>query len=479
MRFLTDPNFIVRVDRQQVTFSDIRKGQINEFHLPIDGVGEVQLVAIDTQKTDRTTRQHGVAWRVKTRLVGDCSWKGPEREKLIDGRRIAAKRFTFIIIADCLEDVVTKDWSGFDENSETFQKAAAVVYAKIDSFLGSVSRSDQRETLKKARAANRNTLDRLSMRETDKWETFVETVQRTCPSLREKDLVQLSTVLANLEVSQSRYALVQKLGEYGSQKLDDLHQILADWTLDMVKEVLDELQMRLLLLDELKRKVTDENTQEVQELQPLFRRGLWIFGPEFETIEFTSNEGMTTVIQKLFKPDQKIVGSKNRPDFAILPDSTVGFYSYPKYDSVTAGEVGVDRLVVIELKKPGITIDSEHMDQCWKYVKELRSKGLLQESSCVTCYPLGQFVDPLEAAGRDHGNNVRIQPLLYQAVIDRAKSRMLNLYDRVKNAPFMDRKEAREFLKKTKKHGGQLQRKLFRADDADGSNDGSSRRKPR
>lgn len=40
----------------------------------------------------------------------------------------------------------------------------------------------------------------------------------------------------------------------------------------------------------------------VQELQPLFKRGLWIFGPEFETIEFTSNVGMTKVVQNCFTP---------------------------------------------------------------------------------------------------------------------------------------------------------------------------------
>jgi hypothetical protein len=56
---------------------------------------------------------------------------------------------------------------------------------------------------------------------------------------------------------------------------------------------------------------------------------------------------------------------------------------------------------------------------------------------------------------------------------------MLKLYDRVQNAPFMNRKEVKEFLRKAKMRGGQLQRKLFRADDADGSNVGSSRRKPR
>lgn len=111
--------------------------------------------------------------------------------------------------------------------------------------------------------------------------------------------------------------------------------------MDMAKVVLDELKGRLRLVDELRRKTSTTDTLEVQELQPLFYQGLWIFGPEFETIEFTSNEGMTSVVQKLFHRDIK--GSRNRPDFVVLPDGSVGFYAYPKYDDHGA-EMGVDRL---------------------------------------------------------------------------------------------------------------------------------------
>ena len=95
----------------------------------------------------------------------------------------------------------------------------------------------------------------------------------------------------------------------------------------MAKAVLDEIGRRLKLVTELKNRLADENTKEVQELQPLFEKGLWIFGPEFETIEYTSNEGMTQVVQKLYKQKEGS-GSRNRPDFAILPDGTCGLYAY-------------------------------------------------------------------------------------------------------------------------------------------------------
>jgi hypothetical protein len=211
---------------------------------------------------------------------------------------------------------------------------------------------------------------------------------------------------------------------------------LADWSLDLAKEVLDELQIRLKLLDELRERVLDVNTKEVQDLQPLFHQGLWIFGPEFETIEFTSNEGMTKVIQELF--DSDISGSRNRPDFAILPDSTVGSYSYHKYDE-DGGEVGIDRLVIVELKRPIVAISTDEKAQCWRYVSELLRKGLISRDTRVTCFVLGSEVDPIERDARKENNDrCTIQPLDYQVVITRAKSRLLKLYDRVKGAPFLE-----------------------------------------
>jgi len=89
MRFLTDPNFKVSVNGTEIDFSNIDGEHIQKEMIPIENFNtSVELIVIDTQKTDRTTKQHGVAWHVGGRLVGDCSWKGMGRDKLIDGRKI-------------------------------------------------------------------------------------------------------------------------------------------------------------------------------------------------------------------------------------------------------------------------------------------------------------------------------------------------------------------------------------------------------
>jgi hypothetical protein len=64
---------------------------------------------VDTVKVDRTTRQHGIAWRVKNRLVGSPGWTDFDHGKFLDGRTSEAKRFQFIVEADYLEEAVASD----------------------------------------------------------------------------------------------------------------------------------------------------------------------------------------------------------------------------------------------------------------------------------------------------------------------------------------------------------------------------------
>ncbi len=450
MRFLTDPNFQVSVNDEPVSFEDIDDPNIQKRSLPIADGNSVELIIIDTQRTDRTTKQHGVAWHVGGRLVGSCSWKGTQADELIDGRRIAAKRFTFIVRANHLADAqaIKKDWSGFDQDNEQYRRAAQVVHDEVRKHLLSVSEEDRIDTLKKAREGNREVLKTMGPLEREKWTSFVTKAQESCPSIKVADIVKLSEVVANLEQAKSGYALLHKLGEYGPDQLDDLHRLLEDWTLDVAKVVLDEIGRRLKLVEELHVRIFDKNTKEVQDLQPLFEQGLWIFGPEFETIEYTSNEGMTRVVQKLFKCDDA-TGSRNRPDFVVLPDGTSGLYSYPHYDDA-GGELGTACLVIIELKKPGVRVGEEQKAQSWKSIKELYRKGLLQEKvTKVKCFVLGSHVDPQETSAREEKERtVVIQPLLFDTVLQRAKSRLLKLHERVKNAPFLKdhRKELEAFL---------------------------------
>jgi hypothetical protein len=237
------------------------------------------------------------------------------------------------------------------------------------------------------------------------------------------------------KLSNSKYGLVDKLHEMRPGDLDQLHQILVDWTVRTAKLALDKIQSRLKLIQELDHKLRDERMDEVGDLQHLFERSLWVFGPEFESLEFTSNRGMTEVIRKIFGKEEP--GSRLRPDFVMLPDGSVGFYSRDSHD--LGHEVnGVARLVIAEIKKPGIVIGSDQKDQAWKYVKELIQGVQITKATDVTCFVLGSVVDATESGDRkEWDDRVIIRPMPYNVFIKRAEKRMLGLRDKLRDAPFL------------------------------------------
>lgn len=444
-RFLANPAFKVKLNGSEITFNDI-PDLLSKSEVEVEGYGKAIILHIDTKKADKTTKQHGLAWWVQNRAVGECKWSRSDYERILDGRTSEAKRFTFIVQADYLNahDAVQGDWSGFKEENEAWNKTREAVQDRVRQIIFDASKAE-RDTRRSAVIEKiGTTMNTLSPVSKDRVESFVNEVVDTCPNFGENEIVQLSSILAKLEQSKSRYGLLDLLHKCEPNDYDTLHDILKEWTIGMAKLVLDEIQNRLKLIGELRTKLKQVGVDEVHELQPLFERGLWMFGAQFESIEFTSNKGMTNVIKTIFK-DEGGKGTRNRPDFVALPDSSVGFYARASYDE-NHDEDGVEHLVIIDLKTTGLALGSKEKNQVWKYVKELREKGYLKKYTRVDGFVLGDKIEYGENEPTTHGEEVRISPLLYDTILIRAEKRLLSLHSKVKDAPFL--LEQQEALKK-------------------------------
>ena len=436
-RFLANPAFKVYLNEKQITFNDIAASSLSIVELEIADAGTVKIYHIDTLKADKTTKQHGIAWWVLNRAVGECKWRGSDVQRILDGRTEKAKRYTFIVQADFLNKAgaVKEDWSDFKEENETWKVVRPIVQDKIKEIIfqtNSTEREAKRSSVMEKIGGSVNSLPPLSK---DRVQTFVNEVVDTCPNFGEQEILHLSSILTKLEKSKSRYGLLEILHNQDPSDLDALHEVLTQWTIGMAKLVLDEIQNRLKLINELKIKLQVVGIDEVHELQPLFEKGLWMFGAQFESIEFTSNKGMTTVIRQLFG-DKKAKGTRNRPDFVALPDSSVGFYARSSYDD-DYNEDGVEHVVIVDLKTTGLPLGSGEKEQVWKYVKELKAKGHIKKNTRVDGFVLGDVIDAGEDEAIKHGEEVKIIPMLYGTILKRAEKRLLDLHSKVKKAPFL------------------------------------------
>lgn len=457
LRFLTDPDFTVVLNGTKIQFGDIDSEKVNI--LTFDYKEKVASIrAIQTEKSDKTTQQHGVAWHANNRLIGKCCWDGLRNDNILDGRTSYAKKYTFIVDASLISDFIEADWSGFkkcEEVLEFYDTAKAV----IGGYLGELTKESRAETSRRLREDNRQNLSKTNMIGVNRWNEFIEQVQVECPKLSDQELDSVARILATLEASSSNYALIHKLRDYTPKDFDDLNSLLVDWNVQSAKAVLDEIKYRLTLVASIREKAHKKDTLEVQELQPLFKKGLWIFGPEFESIEYTSNQGMTNVLKRLFKIDE--AGSQNRPDFVILPDSSIGAYGQYGYDENDGSETGIVKVVIVELKKPGVPLGDVEKGQCWKYVKELFDKGAILPNARVECYLLGETISKHEGGVNTHMDGaVRVSPFVFDTILKKAETRLLNLHKKIEDAPFLDREKIQEFIQKNTISGNE-QKKLI------------------
>jgi hypothetical protein len=433
-RFLTNPAFSVSVDGIRVTFDDVPPDSLGEVEVNVLGHGTVKIVVIDSQRTDRTAKQHGIAWWVNNRLVGESGWSVSDHDRIVDGRTELAKRFTFIVKADHLASAVKEDWSDFRPTDTSWLATQAKVQDKIREIILTFSAERRARTKASVSSAHKAEVNQLSVLSRDRWTRFLDQIVEKCPNLADTQIDQIMGLLVNLEASETQYSLLRRLHDLPPDDLDKLDDVLDRWTVTTAKEVLDEVEKRLRVIEEIRVRTSDRETDEVQELQPLFARALWIFGPQFEGIEFTSNQGMTTVMRKLYGAAQP--GSRNRPDFAMTPDSTIGFYSRPSYDS-DFNPSGTETLVIVELKKPGVRIGADEKDQVWKYVSELMDEGFVTDNTTVYGFVLGDSIRSADNRERKEGDRTYIRPMLYSTFITQAHKRMLNLRETVISAPFM------------------------------------------
>ncbi|WP_110189584.1 ATP-binding protein [Pokkaliibacter plantistimulans] len=258
MRFLTDPSFSCIVNGVKVNFSHIPDDNITSHNIKIESNKIIKIIVIDTNDADKTTKQHGIAWHVNGRLVGEADWKSYGFDEIIDGRSSEAKRHTFIINVDFLAttDAVKKDWTGFNITQE-FTEVRTKVFDFVKEHIFEQTKQKRERAFLNVKNAHSGELRKLTPLRVERWEEFVSEIQRECTNLNEKDLLKLSSVLIKMEQSDTKYSLISKLHDLDPSQIDNLHNILADWSLDLAKEVLDELQVRLKLLDELRERVLD------------------------------------------------------------------------------------------------------------------------------------------------------------------------------------------------------------------------------
>ena len=341
-KFLVDPSFEIIVNGIHLKLLDL-KG-VSTHIVDAGEYGSIQVHHVDAAKQDRTTQLRGITWWVNKRMVGQPSWDGlDERGAILDGRTVPAKRLSFVIEADMLKKDVKDDWTGFRDSKRSLEIREVIrrhIITAIDCVMAKTRKERKKAALAENQAALRE-LPRLSRRVIGQ---FVDAIQQNCPLLSAGDLARTVKIFMTLEQARSGYELLEKLATCSPEDLDTWNKLMDEWTASAAEIILGELKKRLTLIKELRDLINTEKTDELHDLQPLFARGLWIFGPEYEAVEFTSNRSMGNSIRELFG-GVSLSDCRLRTDFIALPSSSIGIYSADSFSA--GGEVDGVREVLI------------------------------------------------------------------------------------------------------------------------------------
>lgn len=430
-KFIADPAFNIFINGEQIKLEDIEASISRRIPITIRPYGTVTLLVIDSKTSGRTSQQHGVAWWVNKRVVGVPSWEGIEITKYLDRRWRQARRYTFVVHADILHEEVKADWTWFHNNSKT-QSVIASVNEEIQKQIALLFDDVRLDRKKNVLRENKAKLTNLSELSRARVGQFLDGLQVAQPAIAEKDLSAAVGVMANLEAARTGYKLLEQLARLSPDDFDSLSELLSKWSVNEMAVVLDELERRLRLIKELEA-VVETKSDELHEIHPLFERGLWIFGPEYEAVSYISNRSLGTVIRK-FLLDKRvhIEHPATRPDLVVIPDSSIiRVFSQDEFSDEEDGEVaGIEKVLIIELKKGNSEISIENMWQARGYADAIKQTNKVSSTTEIKAFVLGTTI----GAGLDDPitqGNTKVIAMPYSTILRKAHSRTFNLLKRL------------------------------------------------
>ncbi|MGP8024540.1 MAG: ATP-binding protein [Methanobacterium sp.] len=434
-RFGADPNFKVYLNDKEIKLLDLASFEKNKY----DFHGNtIEIVQIPRERYNKKLSQYQIVWWVNQKSAETNKWR--ELGIQLDGTNKIENKFVFCIVVDFLENQVKSDWTGFEDTHEVNEVKKFVKEELVKITDDFIKESHAKRKIKAVKE-NKKVFRELTPISRAEIGGHIDKILEQCPSITNTQLAAITKILAELEVSKRGFELLDQLVALKDGQMDKLTEILDKWSINDAYYVLDELYNRLRLIKELETLVEDPNTLELKQLQPLFDRGLWIFGPEYEgTTNFTSNKTLNVVMRDLLKRDinkNDLENSKKRPDFVVLEndaleESTLGLFSSKAYDD-DSGEVdGYRKILILELKRGGSTISYDEFNQANYYSMEIESSGKLQGSPNIITYVLGANVSPKLKKENKAGDRIKVRPRTYDTVINKAKARTLNLIENLK-----------------------------------------------
>lgn len=429
-RFLHDPKFIVSINRNTIQLEE-HKGLIESKETEIGNI-KLKISLIDSKKSTKSTIYQGIAIWQSGRLVGEPSWI-LDNIMVLDGRSKEAKRYSVVVQTNQLSDYILEDWTGFKKD-----KTVSDVFKKIDEVVQKmfqdIARNNIDETtksIKKQYAKQYNDLSPLAKYE---FNEALKNIAINNPTAKQESIALAIETVINLEKTRSGSELLQKLSTFSTDDIIGLNKLLDNWTIKDALTVLDEIDQRISVIEAIKKLSSDPSVDELQVLHPLIASSRWIFGPEFDSPEYSSNNQLHTTVEKLFKKKIEKTNFENykkRPDIVVVADSLFSITATTESDNET-GLTHLTKILIIELKRGGFKIGRQERNQAVGYVEDFLNSGTIMGNPYVNAFVVGESfsdkIQPTQAIFNDNKVEIgKVKVCLFSQIVDSSEKRLFNL----------------------------------------------------
>lgn len=436
-RFIHDPRFVVLVNGTALSLAT-HPGADKPIMVHVPELGEIEIILVDTQKSARTKQKQGFAFWVQNRLVGEPTWTLGSLAP-IDARTTFGRRFTILVRCDCMEpDDLELDWSGFKKGpkrSSLFKTLNDFALAKYQEF--SAEKVD--ETKRRAFQENLTSIRPLSEAAKSEVAEFVEALVEREPTISPESLSTAVQAVINLQQTRSGQRLLEKLSALPSDDVEALDKLLSEWSAQDALTVLDEIDRRIATIRAIEILSNKEDTDELHTLHPLVTEARWLFGPEFETNEYASNESLKNAVNSVFtvqSSTQDYPNWRKRPDLLMLADSTLSAVALDDIDT-RDGLARIRKVLLLELKKGDFKIGRKELSQAEEYVDAIRNSGRIPGHYFTHTFVVGSRLDQtvtleksLSSGGVEHAT---IKGVCYSTLTQTASRRLFKLKERLQD----------------------------------------------
>lgn len=450
-RFLHDPNFIISINKQTVPLEE-HSGLIDSTEIKVD---DISLMAhfIDSQKSARSTLYQGIAFWQSNRLVGEPSWV-LGNEVVIDGRTKFAKRYTVVVKTNDLAEYIFEDWTGF-KKVETIDKVYVEVISYVNKMFSEIAKDSIEETKQQIKSDFSSEFSNLTPLAKYEVNEAIEAITIAYPTAKPETISIAVEAIINLEKSRTGKELLVKLAKLSDDDISGLNSLLEKWSVRDALSVLDEIDNRISVIEAIRKLAKDEDVDELHVLHPLVTAARWLFGPEFESAEYSSNRQLQSAVETVFK---KKIGKevfnnhRKRPDIVVLNDATASITGTEVFDNET-GLSTVNKVLIIELKRGKFKLTREERNQAQGYVEDFVNCGSLIGTPYIEAFVVGESfsekIQPISTVQNENKVEMgKIRITTFGQLVDTADKRLFGLRqklsERYDDIPGMDlfRKQA-------------------------------------